>query len=195
MHQKWPSMGFFLLLFRACLSCCNLTKKRYLKHCFYIINQSVKKLRATERWWLANALLSFQLHVAGERRMKRRMSFYWETFFCSQHCDSPDGWSPAPVRISWRGNAPDRVCREAARAQELAGRPGGGQQESLLCVVQSGDIAVPWGRCLRSKTTWLLDCVWGMECGLKYALILYSTLSDKLCIYYTVSLWPKSKII
>lgn len=111
----------------------------------------------------AGVFLSFQLYVAGEGRMKRKMSFYWERLFPSQHCDSTEGWSHAPVRISWRGSAPDRVCRDAARAQELGGCPGRAQEEVLLQVVQSGDIIRPSIETLSAQEDdSTLDSVWGI---------------------------------
>lgn len=140
----------------------------------------------------AGVFLSFQLYVAGEGRMKRKMSFYWERLFPSRHCDSAEGRSHAPVRISWGGSAPDRVCRDAARAQELGGCPGRTQEEVLLQVVQSGDIIRP---SIRTPSAQEDDSTLGVNCGLKYALILYSTFSDKLCIYYTMSLSPNTKVV
>lgn len=92
-----------------------------------------------------------------------KMSFYWERLFPGQHCDSAKGWSHAPVRISWRGSASDRVCRDTARAQKLGDYlvECGRKFCSKLCnLVTSGHLP---RACLHRKTTWLLDRVWGIE--------------------------------
>lgn len=108
---------------------------------------------------MSSCLFSFAMQEKDGWGIKCRST---DRLLPSQHCDSADGWSHTPVRISWRGSPPDRVCREAARAPELVGWPGRMQQEALLHAVQSGDIVMPSRHCLRCKTTWLLDSVWGI---------------------------------
>lgn len=105
---------------------------------------------------MCSCLFSFSLQEKDRWSIKCHST---ERLFPSQHCDSADGWSYTPVRISWRGSPPGRVCREAARAQELGGCPGRTQQGGLLRAVRSGDIVMP---SRHRKTTWLLDSVWGI---------------------------------
>lgn len=109
----------------------------------------------------ADVPLSFQLYFAGKRRIKLLNVILLRDTFPSRHCDSGDGWSHAPVRISWRGSL--WRSSQSTGARWLPPSPGRMQQEARPHAAQSGDIIImPARHCVHRKTTWLEDIVWGI---------------------------------